>query len=69
VQGTGFCSQAEATHFSPSAVAFAQQHPKKQRHRLEPMTNLERFNLTINWEIPDRLMTYDLVDNRDLFET
>ncbi len=33
------------------------------------MTNLERFNLTINWSIPDRLMTYDLVDNRDLFET
>jgi hypothetical protein len=33
------------------------------------MTNLERFTYTINWEIPDRLMTYDLVDNRDLFET
>lgn len=33
------------------------------------MTNLERFNLTINWKIPDRLMTYDLVDNRELFET
>ena len=33
------------------------------------MTNLERFTLTINWRIPDRLMTYDLVDNRELFET
>jgi uroporphyrinogen-III decarboxylase len=33
------------------------------------MTNLERFELTINWKIPDRLMTYDLVDHRELFET
>jgi uroporphyrinogen-III decarboxylase len=33
------------------------------------MTNLERFTHTINWEIPDRLVTYDLVDNRALFET
>ncbi len=32
------------------------------------MTNLERFTKTINWELPDRLMTYDLVDNRQLFE-
>lgn len=33
------------------------------------MTNLERFVKTIHWEIPDRLMTYDFVDNRGLFET
>jgi uroporphyrinogen-III decarboxylase len=33
------------------------------------MTNLERFTKTINWEIPDRLMTYDLVDHREIFET
>jgi uroporphyrinogen-III decarboxylase len=33
------------------------------------MTNQERFTKTINWEIPDRLMTYDLVDNRALIET
>jgi uroporphyrinogen-III decarboxylase len=33
------------------------------------MTNLERFTLTINWQNPDRLMTYDFVDNRALFET
>jgi len=32
------------------------------------MTNLERFVRTINWEIPDRLMTYDFVDHRALFE-
>jgi uroporphyrinogen-III decarboxylase len=32
------------------------------------MTNLERFIKTINWEIPDRLMTYDFVDHRALFE-
>lgn len=33
------------------------------------MTNRERFELTINWQIPDRLMTYDFVDHRELFET
>jgi len=33
------------------------------------MTNLERFTKTINWELPDRLMTYDFVDNRELLET
>ena len=32
------------------------------------MTNLERFTRTINWEIPDRLMTYDRLDNRALLE-
>ncbi len=26
------------------------------------MTNSERFLKTINWEPPDRLMTYDIVD-------
>jgi uroporphyrinogen-III decarboxylase len=33
------------------------------------MTNRERFTKTINWQIPDRLMTYDFVDHRELFET
>jgi hypothetical protein len=32
------------------------------------MTNQERFAQTINWQISDRLMTYDFVDNRQLFE-
>jgi len=32
------------------------------------MTNLERFIRTINWGIPDRIMTYDFVDNRELLE-
>ena len=32
------------------------------------LNNLERFTRTINWEIPDRLMTYDFVDNRALLE-
>jgi hypothetical protein len=32
------------------------------------MTNQETFAKTINWETPDRLMTYDFVDNRRLFE-
>jgi len=30
------------------------------------MTNYERFVKTINWEIPDRILTYDVVDNRAL---
>lgn len=33
------------------------------------MNNQERFARTINWELPDRLMTYDLVDHRGLFES
>ena len=32
------------------------------------MTNQERFAKTINWQTPDRLMTYDFVDNRQVFE-
>jgi uroporphyrinogen-III decarboxylase len=30
------------------------------------MTNHERFVKTINWEPPDRLMTYDLVDHTEI---
>ncbi len=30
------------------------------------MTNYERFVKTINWELPDRLMTYDLVDHSEI---
>ena len=33
------------------------------------MTNLGRFIKTIHWEIPDLLMTFDFVDNREMFET
>ena len=33
------------------------------------MTNLDRFIKTIHWEIPDLLMTFDFVDNREMFET
>lgn len=32
------------------------------------MTNLERFELTNNWKVTHRLITYDLVDRRELFE-
>jgi len=32
------------------------------------MRNSERFAKTINWEIPDRLMTYDVIDHRGLIE-
>jgi len=32
------------------------------------VTNQQRFATTINWELPDRLMTYDFVDNRRVFE-
>ncbi len=32
------------------------------------MNNYERFVKTINWEIPDRLMTYDVIDHRELLE-
>jgi hypothetical protein len=32
------------------------------------MRNSERFAKTINWEIPDRLMTYDVIDHRGLLE-
>ena len=32
------------------------------------MTNYERFVKTINWEIPDRILTYDVVDHRELLE-
>ena len=32
------------------------------------MTNYERFVRTINWEIPDRILTYDPIDNRELLE-
>ncbi len=30
------------------------------------MTNYERFVKTLNWEIPDRLMTYDLIDHAEI---
>ncbi len=30
------------------------------------MTNYERFVKTINWEKPDRILTYDYVDNKEL---
>jgi uroporphyrinogen-III decarboxylase len=30
------------------------------------MTNYERFVKTINWELPDRIMTYDVVDHTEL---
>lgn len=30
------------------------------------MTNYERFLKTLNWEKPDRILTYDLVDNKEL---
>ncbi len=32
------------------------------------MTNYERFVRTIHWETPDRILTYDFVDNRELLE-
>jgi uroporphyrinogen-III decarboxylase len=32
------------------------------------MNSYERFVKTINWEIPDRLMTYDVIDHRELLE-
>jgi len=32
------------------------------------MTNYERFVKTINWELPDRIMTYDLVDHAELLK-
>jgi len=32
------------------------------------MTNCERSVRTINWEIPDRILTYDFIDNRELLE-
>lgn len=32
------------------------------------MTNYERFVKTLNWELPDRILTYDVVDNRELLE-
>jgi hypothetical protein len=32
------------------------------------MTNYERFVRTINWDTPDRILTYDFVDNRELLE-
>jgi uroporphyrinogen-III decarboxylase len=32
------------------------------------MNNYDRFVKTINWEIPDRLLTYDFVDNQELLE-
>jgi uroporphyrinogen-III decarboxylase len=32
------------------------------------MTNYERFVRTINREIPDRILTYDFIDNRELLE-
>jgi uroporphyrinogen-III decarboxylase len=32
------------------------------------MTNYERFVKTINWELPDRILTYDVVDHRELLE-
>jgi hypothetical protein len=30
------------------------------------MTNHERFVKTINWELPDRIMAYDLIDNTEI---
>jgi len=33
------------------------------------MTNYERFAKTIKFELPDRILTYDFVDNRKLLET
>ena len=32
------------------------------------MTNCERFVKTLNWEIPDRIMTYDLIDNSEILK-
>ncbi len=32
------------------------------------MTNYERFVKTINFELPDRILTYDFADNRELLE-
>jgi hypothetical protein len=32
------------------------------------MTNYERFVRTINWVFPDRILTYDPIDNRELLE-
>jgi len=32
------------------------------------MTNYKRFVKTINWELPDRLMTYDLINNAEIFK-
>jgi len=32
------------------------------------MTNYERFVKTINWEKPDRILTYDFVDNKELLK-
>jgi hypothetical protein len=33
------------------------------------MTNRERFLKTINWELPDRLMTYDIIDHSEMLKT
>ncbi|GAJ23268.1 unnamed protein product, partial [marine sediment metagenome] len=33
------------------------------------VTNYERFVKTIKFELPDRILTYDFVDNRELLET
>jgi hypothetical protein len=30
------------------------------------MTNYQRFAKTINWELPDGIMTYDLVDHAEI---
>jgi hypothetical protein len=30
------------------------------------MTNRERFMKVINWEQPDKILTYDFVDNKEL---
>ncbi|HVA00603.1 MAG TPA: hypothetical protein VMV34_03010, partial [Terriglobia bacterium] len=32
------------------------------------MINYERFVKTINWEIPDRIMTYDLLDHSEMLK-
>ena len=32
------------------------------------MNNYDRFVKTINWELPDRLLTYDVIDHRELLE-
>ncbi len=32
------------------------------------MTNAERFRKTINWEIPDRILTYDLLNHTEMLQ-
>ena len=51
-----------------SEVAREQLPDNDQSWKEARMTNHDRFVRTINWEIPDRIMTYDIIDNREVFE-